>query len=127
FGVLDYLLAPREAIPFLWTMRVVFLALSLVLFPVVRRPVFARHPDLITAGYMLLAASGISAMTSFLGGLSSPYYAGLSLVIGGTGLIFVWRPRVVAIEGALVLVFFVVPNLILGHIGPVTVAASNLM
>ena len=126
FGVLDWVLAPREALPFLWKTRALFFAASLLLFLVVNRPVFARFPDLFSAGYMLLAASGISAMTWYMGGLSSPYYAGLSLCIVGTGLIFVWRPTVVVIEGALVLMAFVVPNLALGHIGPATAASSNL-
>ena len=34
-------------------------------------------------------------MTIFIGGMASTYYAGLSLVIVGTGLLFVWPPRVV--------------------------------
>jgi signal transduction histidine kinase len=127
FGLLDYVLAPPEALPFLWTMRALFLVLSLALLAIVNRPVFSRYYELISAGYMLLAGTGISAMTWFMGGLSSSYYAGISLVIVGTGLIFIWRPRVVIIESTLVLLSFVVPNALSGRIGPPAVAASNLM
>jgi len=127
FGVLDYVLAPPQALPFLWTTRFIFFALTIALFAIVGRPIFARHSDLFTVGYMLLAASGISAMTTFLGGLASPYYAGLSLVVVGTGLVLIWKPAVVAAESAAVLLSFVVPNLVLGHVRPASVAASNLM
>jgi signal transduction histidine kinase len=127
FGVLDYVLAPPQALPFLWTTRILFVAVTAALFAIVNRPVFARHPDVFTVGYMLLAASGISLMTTFLGGLASPYYAGLSLVIVGTGLVLVWRPAVVATETTLVMVSFIVPNVLLGHVTPLSTASSNLM
>ncbi|HZR10015.1 MAG TPA: ATP-binding protein [Myxococcales bacterium] len=127
FGVLDYFLAPPGALGFLWTTRAAFLIATVILLFIVNRPVFQRHATLFSVGYILLAAGGISAMTTFLGGLSSPYYAGLSLVIVATGLIFVWKPEVVAVEAGLVLLSFVVPNLLLGRIGPISVAASNLM
>src|SRR3954464_15509326 len=126
FGALDYVLAPHDALRFLWTTRAIFLAITIALLFVVNRRIFTRHPNLFTAGYMALAASGISVMTAFLGGLSSPYYAGLSLVIVATGLIFVWRPRVVMLQSAVVLLSFIVPNVILHRVGAVDLAASNL-
>jgi signal transduction histidine kinase len=127
FGALDYLLAPRDALRFLWITRAIFLAITIALLFVVNRRIFTRHPNLFTAGYMVLAAGGISVMTAFLGGLSSPYYAGLSLVIVGTGLIFVWRPQVVALQSVVVLLSFVIPNALLHRVGDAHVAASNLM
>ena len=102
FGALDYLLAPRDALRFLWTTRAIFLAITIALLCLVNRRIFTRHPNLFTAGYMVLAAGGISVMTAFLGGLASPYYAGLSLVIVATGLIFVWSPQVVALQSGII-------------------------
>ncbi|HTO96332.1 MAG TPA: ATP-binding protein [Myxococcales bacterium] len=127
FGILDYVLAPPEALGLLWTTRAIFFTVTVALLLIVNRGIFTRHPNAITAGYMVLAASGISVMTSFLGGLSSPYYAGLSLVIVATGLIFVWHPRVVVLESTVVVLSFIVPNALLHHVGVLNVAASNLM
>ena len=93
FGALDYVLAPPDALRFLWTTRATFLAVTIALLFVVNRRILTRHPNLFTSGYMVLAASGISAMTVFLGGLASPYYAGLSLAIVATGLLFVWPAK----------------------------------
>src|SRR3954470_20159592 len=112
FGVLDYLLAPHTALPLLYGTRASVTLLTLLLLRLVRRPVFDRHSNLISSSFILLAAGGISLMTVFMGGLESPYYAGLSLVIVGTGLLFVWPPRVVLSTHALIVASFVIPNLI---------------
>src|SRR5207245_2941876 len=117
----------REALPFLWTTRGIFVALTIALLVLVSRPIFSRHPDFFSAGYVVAAASGISLMTTFLGGLSSPYYAGLSLVSVATGLIVVWRPQVVMVETALLLISFIIPNALLHRVGDASTAASNLM
>ncbi|TMB08427.1 MAG: hypothetical protein E6J64_01825, partial [Deltaproteobacteria bacterium] len=95
FGVLDWVLAPRSALSLLWGTRFIVAAVTLIMFRVVRTSVFDRHPDAISSAYMLLCAFGISLMTVFMGGLASPYYAGLSLAIVATGLLFVWPAQVV--------------------------------
>src|SRR5207302_1928068 len=115
FGVLDYLLAPRDALPILYGTRLLVAVTTLALFGVIQRPLFARHFNLISSTYILLAASGISVMTVFMGGLESSYYAGLSLVIVGTGLLFVWPMHVVLAVHVLILLSFLVPNLLLAH------------
>jgi signal transduction histidine kinase len=126
FGILDYLLAPRSALPVLVCARVLVTVCTLVLFKVVRTSYFDRHPNLISSAYVLLAASGISVMTVFMGGLASTYYAGLSLVIIATGLLFVWPARVVLTTHSLILLSFIVPNLALRNVGNAVPAASNL-
>ena len=126
FGVLDYLIAPPSALTFLWTLRVTVLVATAAMFPLLRSRFLARHPDLVSAAYALIVAGGISAMTLFMGGLASHYYAGLSVVIIGTGLLFVWRPRTVVISHSLIVASFVVPNLIFGETGPLLEAVSNL-
>src|SRR6184192_737227 len=126
FGVLDYLLAPRDALPILYGTRLLVAVTTLALFGVIQRQLFARHFNLISSTYILLAASGISVMTVFMGGLESSYYAGLSLVIVGTGLLFVWPMHVVLAVHVLILLSFLVPNLLLAHVGNRVDALSNL-
>jgi signal transduction histidine kinase len=64
---------------------------------------------------MLVCVCGISAMTVAMGGLSSPYYAGLTLAIVATGLLFVWPPLVVVVTHSLIVASFVVPNLVVSR------------
>src|SRR3954463_9069869 len=117
FGILDYLLAPRAALPVLVGTRVLVCIITVILLQVVNTRLFARHPDLISSLYMVIGASGISVMTVFMGGLASTYYAGLSLVIVAAGLLFVWPARVVLFTHTMILVSFTLPNLILGNVG----------
>jgi len=126
FGVLDWVLAPRSALSLLWGTRFIVAAVTLIMFRVVRTSVFDRHPDAISSAYMLLCAFGISLMTVFMGGLASPYYAGLSLAIVATGLLFVWPAQVVLFTHASIIASFVIPNLIAGAAGPVLTEFSNL-
>jgi len=125
FGILDYLVAPREWLWLLYSTRAIVTATTVFMFRVVRGSWFDRHPDTISAAYMTLAAFGISLMTVFMGGLASPYYAGLTLAIVATGLLFVWPARVVVVTHATIVLSFLIPNLVLGHdVNPLT-AVSN--
>jgi signal transduction histidine kinase len=100
FGLIDFLVAPRAALPLLWGTRLAFAALTLALFPFARSAVFDRHADAFAAIYIWVGSLGISLMTVHLGGLASPYYAGLILTILAAGLLFVWPPRVVVLQNA---------------------------
>jgi signal transduction histidine kinase len=111
FGILDFLVGAR-ALRFLWTTRALVIAGNLFMFLLRRTRAFERHPELVTVLYCIMIAGGISAMTVVMGGLSSEYYAGLSLVIVGAGLLFVWRPATVATTHSLIIGSFVVPNLV---------------
>lgn len=125
FGILDYLVAPRDWLWLLYGTRVVVTAVTILAFRLVKGPLFARHPYTVSGSYMVLISLGISLMTVFMGGLASPYYAGLSLVIVATGLLFVWPTRVVVPTHATIVVSFLVPNLLLNpHVDPLT-AVSN--
>jgi signal transduction histidine kinase len=126
FGVLDWLQAPRSALHLLWSTRIIVAAVTVVMFRLVRTPLFERHPDTISSAYMLLCALGISLMTVFMGGLASPYYAGLSLAIVATGLLFVWPTRVVLFTHASIIASFVLLNLIADTSGPIIPELSNL-
>ncbi|MCM2333225.1 MAG: hybrid sensor histidine kinase/response regulator, partial [Anaeromyxobacteraceae bacterium] len=126
FGLLDVLVAPAAALPRLLATRAVITALSLAMFPLMRTRAFAAHADRIAAAYIVVGASGISLMTAALGGLASPYYAGLILFLVGIGLLFVWPARVVAATHVSVVGSFLLANLAAGAIGDPGTAASNL-
>src|SRR5205823_4464734 len=106
FGILD-VVAGTSALRFLWTTRAVVIAGTVLMFGLRSGRLFDHHPELLTAGYTIFVAGGISAMTIFIGGMSSEYYAGLSLVIVGAGLLFVWRPVTVCVTQLLVIGSFV--------------------
>jgi signal transduction histidine kinase len=111
FGVLDYLVAPRGALALLYGTRAAVTLVTLVLFRVVQAELFRKHPNAISASYMVLISLGISLMTVFMGGLASPYYAGLTLVMVASGLLFVWPPHVIAVTYASIVVIFLIANL----------------
>jgi signal transduction histidine kinase len=111
FGVLDYLVAPREWLWLLYGTRAVVTAVTLLMLRVSNSRLFDAHPDGLSAAYLVVASLGISLMTVFMGGLASPYYAGLTLTIVGTGLLFVWPTRVVVPTHATIIASFVIPNL----------------
>jgi signal transduction histidine kinase len=125
FGILDYLIAPRAWLWLLWGTRAFFMLVTLAMFLVVDTKLFDRQPDAITAPYMILASFTISSMTIFVGGLASPYYAGLSLVIVATGLLYVWPVRVVVVTHATIILAFVVSNSVLNPSLDLLTAISN--
>jgi signal transduction histidine kinase len=125
FGILDYLVAPRQWLGVLYGTRVAVTLVTLLLFPVVSGKLFRRHPYAISACYMVLISFGISSMTVFMGGLGSPYYAGLSLVVLASGLLFVWPPHVVALTYAAIVAAFLIPNLLINRVTDLLTAVSN--
>ena len=125
FGVLDYLVAPRRWLPLSYATRACVTLITLVLFRVVGRAPFRRAPHAISASYMVLIALGIIAMTVFMGGLGSPYYAGLCLVMLASGLLFVWPPLVVVLTYATIVLAFVVANVLLNDTSALLTAVSN--
>ncbi|MFL5270991.1 MAG: ATP-binding protein, partial [Anaeromyxobacteraceae bacterium] len=126
FGCLDFLLAPASALPSLLAVRAAVTLVSIAMFRVIPGSVFERHSDVIAAAYVVVGASGISYMTMFMGGLASPYYAGLTLYIVAIGLLFVWPARVVGATHASIVGSFLLVNVIAGTIGEGSIAASNL-
>ncbi len=126
FGLLDWQMAPRSALPWLWGMRAMIALGALVVLPLVRRPVLAPYLEAIGVAVAWVAASGICVMTTYMGGLSSPYYAGVILVIIAAGQLLVWRPRVVAVANTVFVLTFVTINVAARTIGPLATALSNL-
>jgi signal transduction histidine kinase len=126
FGVVDWLAAPRSALPALWTARAVVVLLTLATWRIWNEPWFERYVTVGTAAYTWITSLGITAMTVYMGGLASPYYAGIVVVVVSGGVLTVWPPAVVvATHGAVVLTFVLV-NVLAGAIGPLSTAVSNL-
>jgi signal transduction histidine kinase len=125
FGVLDYLVAPPRWLWLLYGTRAAVTVVTLVLFALLNGPWFRRWPNALSAAYMTVISLGISLMTVFMGGLASPYYAGLSLVIVASGLLFVWPPRVVGITYSTIVATFLVSNLLVNAADSLFTAISN--
>lgn len=127
FGVLDWLVAPPGWVKVMWFTRALVAVATLLMFQLLPTRWFERFPNSLSAGYLILGSCGIALMTVVLEGLASPYYAGLSLIIVATGLLFVWPPRVVLTTHSLIVLSFLVPNVALRRetFGPV--AISNLV
>jgi signal transduction histidine kinase len=125
FGVLDYLVAPHRWLWVLYGTRAGVVLATLVMFRLVGGRLFDRFPNALSAAYVTLGSFGISLMTVFMGGLSSPYYAGLSLIIVAIGLLFVWPARVVFLTHTTIIASFISPNLLFRDPGSIA-AVSNL-
>lgn len=127
FGVVDYVTAPKASLNLLWASRLVVVGVTLVLFRVIVTPFFVKYVHAITAAYMLTIAAAIGVMITVVGGLASHYYAGITIVIIGSGLMYLWPQRIVwTAYGAMVGVY-VLPSLTLGLIGDAEMAISNVI
>ncbi len=94
FGVLDYIVAPREWLWLLYGSRLLVTLVTLGMFPVLRTRLFERASAQVTSLYMFVPGVGIALMIMVMGGFASPYYAGLNLVMITAGLLFTWPMRV---------------------------------
>jgi signal transduction histidine kinase len=126
FGILDWMLAPPGALPWLWGTRAAVLVFGLVLLRAVQLRAVDRWLDQVGMVSGWLTAAGISVMTVYMGGLSSPYYAGLILVILSAGLLFVWPAWVVVLTHAGIVGSFLLVNALAGTFGDLSTAVSNL-
>jgi signal transduction histidine kinase len=126
FGLLDWLRAPPSALPWIWGTRAAIALVALAILLALRGHLLDRWVELTGVVTGWLAAVGISVMTAYMGGLESPYYAGLMLIMLAAGLLFVWPPRYVAAEQVGIVLSFLGVNLLFGSTGDPHVAASNL-
>jgi signal transduction histidine kinase len=126
FGLLDWLLAPSESLPLLWGARAAILPYFAWLLWVLPRPVFERHFIALTAVHIYLAGASICVMTFALGGLASPYYAGLNLVLLGGGFLYLWPGRTVFITYTSLILSWLLPAMALERVQPIEASVSNL-
>ncbi len=127
FGVLDYLTAPRQWLWLLFATRGVITLITLAMFGLLRSALFTRHVNLFSSSFMVLISLGISMMTVFVGGLASPYYAGLTLTIVASGLLFVWPMKVVIPTHATIVLSFILPNVLFARHAAPPASVSNLL
>jgi signal transduction histidine kinase len=107
-------------------MRILIHAATFAILWLTRGPYFAAMPHVFSSAFMIIVALGLSVMTVFMGGFASPYYGGLTLVIVGTGLLYVWPPGVVLVTHTMVVAVFVIANVIASSPFS-TAAALNLV
>jgi signal transduction histidine kinase len=126
FGLLDWLLAPPGALAWIWATRAGIAAFALAILLMLRSPRLDPYVEWtgVLAGWM--AGLGIEVMTAYMGGVASPYYAGLILLVLAAGLLFVWPPLLVAVFNVGIILAFLLVNLLWGTIGQAHEAASNL-
>lgn len=125
FGVVDWLNAP-DALGPLWSLRAVIVVVTLALMRVRQTEAFQRHQDFWAAAYLVFGGTGISLMTVYMGGLASPYYAGLNLLVAASGLLFVWPARVVVPTHLGIATTYLALNVALGERVDVVAGVSNL-
>ena len=95
FIIIDRAAVPRAVLPWFLVLRAVQLGAS-VLVLLACRSEWSRQRHLqATAGFIATLGLAIVMMTPLLGGLRSPYTAGLHLAMIGAGLLFLWPRRVV--------------------------------
>ncbi len=103
--VLDWVMVPDRVVLFLW-FRLAASLVALALLAASYLPWAERHPILLGAGPPLICASSIEAMILELGGVASPYYAGLNLCILAVGVLYTWHWRhAIAVTGVIVLMW----------------------
>ncbi len=127
FGVVDYVTAPPEFLNLLWGSRIAVVCITVWLFGRLDTPFFVRHVHAITAGYMFTVAAAISVMIPVMGGLASHYYAGITIVIVGSGLMYLWPARLVWATYAAMVAMYILPSAALGLIGDMEMAISNVI
>lgn len=127
FGVVDYVTAPPEFLNLLWGSRLAVVCITLWLFRQLDTQFFVRHVHGITASYMFTVAAAITVMIPVMGGLASHYYAGITIVIVGSGLMYLWPARVVWATYAAMVAMYILPSLALGLIGDMEMAISNVI
>ena len=110
FALLDWLSAPTEKLPLLFGTRAIVVLWSVFLWLSLEKPRFERHWKLMTSVHALMLGFGIAVMVPIMGGLATPYYAGLNLSMMGVGLLFVWSLRQAALTHGLITAAYVLPN-----------------
>ena len=114
FWILDWLFV-REHIFVTGILRGLVVAYALAIHMVCRRRprLVERHVDALAFSVNLAAGWSIASITWLEGGLESPYYAGLSLLVLCIGLMFLWPLRTALLLDALIYAFYMLP-LVLG-------------
>jgi len=126
FGLVDWLVAEPPLLYQLWATRAVVAGATVAVWASMRGGFYARHGDRIAACYVILGAAGVVLMMPLLGGLASPYYAGVNLMMLAAGLLFVWPPGLTVFTYSGIVAVYMGINLAAGTVGQLSTALSNL-
>jgi diguanylate cyclase (GGDEF)-like protein len=126
FWILDWLFV-REHIWVTGILRGLVIAYALSIYALCRqRPrLVERHVDMLAFSVNLAAGWSIAAIAWLEGGLESPYYAGLNLLVLCIGLMFLWPRRTALLLDGLIYAFYMLP--LLGGFVPVRDPSMILM
>ena len=127
FWLLDYFIVPSH-VGFTFVLRAISFLFSVgVLVAMARRPAWVRRHVLLLEFTLITQVAWTVAILCWLaGGYESPYYAGLSLIFIGAGVLFHWPLRLGIAFSFLTYGFYMVP-LVTGYLPlrNVPVAVSN--
>jgi diguanylate cyclase (GGDEF)-like protein len=114
FWILDWLFV-REHILVTGVLRGLVIAYALAIHVLCRRRprLVERHVDALAFSVNLAAGWSIASITWLEGGLESPYYAGLNLLVLCIGLMVLWPLRTALLLDCLIYAFYMLP-LVLG-------------
>jgi serine phosphatase RsbU (regulator of sigma subunit) len=112
FFILDYFTMPQHLLPRFAAYRMIATAIPLTQYFIIKKTLPGRISHI--HGYIVSLVVGgvIAVMTIDLGGFDSSYYAGINLVIIGVNLLLPWKAYHSAINGLMLIVFYVLLNLI---------------
>ncbi len=113
FWILDWLFV-REHIWVTAVLRGIVIAYALTIYALCRqRPrLVERHVDVLAFSVNLAAGWSIASIVWLEGGLESPYYAGLNLLVLCIGIMFLWSLRVALLLDGLIYAFYMLPLLL---------------
>jgi len=119
FWILDWMFV-REHIMLTGILRgtVVAYALGIYLLSRAKPRLVERYVDRLAFSVNLAAGWSIAAIVWLEGGLESPYYAGLNLLVLCIGIMFLWTLRTALLLNGLIYAFYMLP-LVFGWIEPI--------
>jgi signal transduction histidine kinase len=125
FGILDAVVFPAEAAFFVWVRLACVTGVAVLLW-LLHRPFGRRHALGIGVLVATLVGLTIDAMTVVTGAETSPYYAGVSLVLLAVALLMAWPPIWSLFTSVVLVGGYVVPIVVRGQITDGRILVSNL-
>lgn len=126
FFVLDIFTLPEPLLPTFAIYRAASAVLALVQYLIVRSTKPTRWSYL--HGYLVTLQVGgmIALMTTYLGGFTSSYYAGLNLVVIGVNLLMPWKSYHTAANASMIIFLYLILNFATGHTFSSITPVNNL-
>ena len=127
FWVLDWMIIPEHLTLTLFIRLTCTLYAAFLLGAIAQKRAWVeKHVDILSLTFTLSMTLSIAVMCWLHKGYESPYYAGISLVIIGTGFLFSWSPRLSITFCSLTYFFYMTP-FVLGiyAVNEFTVVISN--